>query len=245
MMMDTKRFSGLKIDEVSGTVKAVIATLGVVDKDRDVTRKGAFGAGQDVVISAYQHTSWDGALPVGTGRIYELDDEVIFDGKFLLETAHGRDTFATVKAMSEAGLQEWSYSLHDVESERGTHDGKAVTFLNRISVKEVSPVLIGAGVNTRTLTIKAEGQPRTFSEHSASVLADLGALTVRASEVVALRAEKGKSLSDESAALLGQVEKALDELKQVLTPAPIPSGDEIDITGEYLRFVATTQGVQI
>ena len=146
-------------DAAKGQVEALFARLDVIDKDGDVTVKGAFTEGASCVISAYGHKSWEGALPVGKGTIHEVGDTAVFRGQFFLNTTHGRDTFETVKQLSEDGLQEWSYSLHDVEAEPAVVDGRKVRVLKRIGlVKEVSPVLRGAGVDTTTLSIKAAKQ---------------------------------------------------------------------------------------
>lgn len=151
----TSPLRGCKItDATKGQVEAVFATLGVVDSDGDVTVKGAFDDGAEVLISAYNHKSWQDRLPVGKGTIHEVGDEAILKGEFFLTTEAGRETFETVKAVG--GLQEWSYSLADVEQERGTKDGAQVNFLKRITVDEVSPVIKGAGVDTRTLAVKGK-----------------------------------------------------------------------------------------
>lgn len=149
-----KSFTGLTVKSADkGEVSAVFSTNNVVDKDGDVTLPGAIKDGAEVVISAYQHgSSIGGELPVGRGVIRATDDESILEGKFFLNTPQGRATFETVKQLGDLG--EWSYSLHDVISERGELNGEPVNFLKSIRVKEVSPVLIGAGVNTRTLGVK-------------------------------------------------------------------------------------------
>lgn len=155
--MDTK---GLRVeikDESKGLIKAVFSTFNVMDSDRDVTPPGAFEDGAAVRISAYGHASWDGALPVGKGTIRQTAKEAILEGEFFMGTLHGRDTFETVKAMSEAGLQEWSFGYDAVEYSFGEHNGQRVRFLNKLKVHEVSPVLVGAGVNTRTLSAKSAG----------------------------------------------------------------------------------------
>ena len=78
-----------------------------------------------------------------------------------------------------------------------------------------------------------------FSEHVKAVVAVVDGLTTRAQEVVALRAEKGKSLADESAVLLKQLDGSLGRLREVIdTPSTNTSA-----AAEYLRFVASTQGV--
>jgi Caudovirus prohead serine protease len=139
---------------LKGEVSAVFSTFNVIDKDGDVTVPGAFRDGADVVISAYGHQSWSGALPVGHGKIRTTPAEAMLEGTFLMDTAHGRDTFNTVKALSDNGLQEWSYGFDVLASDPGTFDGKDVRFLKALKVHEVSPVLQGAGMNTRTLEAK-------------------------------------------------------------------------------------------
>lgn len=151
--MDSKSSRGVEIKNADkGEVSAVIATLNVVDKDGDVSTPDTFVDGQEVLISAYGHKSWEGALPVGKGTIRVTPSEAILDGKFFLDTTAGKDTFQVVKQLGER--QEWSYGFTTVTSSRGHFDGKDVQFLERVDVHEASPVLQGAGVNTRTLSVK-------------------------------------------------------------------------------------------
>jgi len=230
--VNTKALSGLKItDESKGEVEAVFATLDVIDSDGDVTVKGAFDDGAAVRISAYNHKSWKDALPVGRGTIHEVGDQAILKGQFFLATQHGRDTFETIKAMGE--LQEWSYGFDTVDSERGMKDDQSVQFLKKLKVHEVSPVMLGAGVDTRTLAVKG-GQK--LSEHAAAVLADVDALVTRAVEVKTLRSEHGKGLGEETTDLLAQLEPSLKRLREVLTTAPPEDNDlASDATREWLR----------
>ncbi|MDQ3484368.1 MAG: hypothetical protein M3445_02995, partial [Actinomycetota bacterium] len=105
------------------------------------------------------HTSWAGELPVGKGAIRITDDEAVLDGQFFMDTTHGHDTFLTVKALSEGdSLQQWSYSLDNVTSEPVEVNGEKARGLIKIHVDEVSPVLKGASINTRTLGTKAAKQ---------------------------------------------------------------------------------------
>jgi len=196
-----------------GMVTAVFSTLGVKDCDGDVTMPGAFEDGAEVVISAYGHTSWEGELPVGKGTIREVGTEVVLDGQFFLDTEGGKETFAVVKQLGAKG--EWSYGYEPVEYSFGEQDGEHVRFLTKLKVFEVSPVLRGAGVNTRTLSAKAAGL--RFGEHLASVLADVQEVAGRAADVMALRTEKGKSLSGESTVLVGQIDAALKALRDALS----------------------------
>jgi hypothetical protein len=196
-----------------GIVDAVFATLGVIDKDGDVILKGAIESGAKVTMSAYGHKSWEGVLPVGIGTITEVGNEAIVTAQFFMDTPHGRDTFTTVKNLAAEGLGEWSFSLKDIESERGEVDGKSANLISAVTVHEVSPVLLGAGVDTRTLVTKGA----KFSEHADAVLADVDELITRATEVVTLREAQGKKGTSESAAAqLTKVNDALTRLKALL-----------------------------
>lgn len=174
-MSETKALSRVSIkDAEQGLVEAVFATLNVVDKDGDVTVKGAFEDGAAVRISAYGHTSWGGVLPVGKGTIHEADDEAVLSGQFFMDTPHGRDTFATVKGLGTLG--EWSYGFDVLESGKDTLDGETVNVLRKLKVHEVSPVLLGAGVNTRTLAVKGR---ESFPDEAERVLGDVKSLVTR------------------------------------------------------------------
>ena len=152
--MDHKSLSRVEIkSEDRGEFSAVFSTFNVLDSDGDVTVPGAFEDGAEVLISSYGHTSWQGALPVGKGTIRQTKSEAICDGTFFMDTTHGRDTFQVVKALG--GSQQWSYGFDVLDAEPGQFDGRKAQFLKRLKVHEVSPVLIGAGVNTRTLAVKA------------------------------------------------------------------------------------------
>lgn len=228
--MNTKSLTGMTVkDADQGLVTAVFATLGVKDSDGDVTNPGAFEDGAEVVISAYGHTSWDGLLPVGKGIIREAGDTAVLDGQFFMDTTAGKETFAVVKALGAQG--EWSYGYLPVKYSFGDHDGERVRFLEALKVFEVSPVLLGAGVGTRTLSAKSADQVR-FGDDVRSVLAEVDRIAGRAADVMAMRAEKGKSLATDSAALLTDLEAALKALGDVLvTPGP----DESDEAGAELQ----------
>lgn len=137
----------------SGQVTAIFSTFDVVDHDGDVTLAGAFEDGAKVRISAYNHTSWGGALPVGKGVIHADTKQAVMDGQFFTDTTHGRDTFNTVKQLEEIG--EWSYGFDVIESSDGMFEDRPVRFLKQLKVHEVSPVLLGAGIGTRTLAAKS------------------------------------------------------------------------------------------
>lgn len=212
--MSTKTFSRVEIkSEDKGEVQAVFATFDVIDSDGDVTRPGAFEDGAEVLISAYGHTSWDGALPVGKGTIRSTKAEAILDGRFFMDTTAGRDTFTVVKEIGARG--EWSYGYEPQEYSFGEFEGQRVRFLDRQKVFEVSPVLLGAGVNTRTLSAKAfEGM--RFGDEGAAVVAAVDAFAGRAADVVAMRQSKGKGIAPDSRQLIERLDEALKSLRQVL-----------------------------
>lgn len=233
---------GLEIkieDEAQGKVSAVFSTFNVIDSDNDVTLPGAFVDGEKVRISAYNHASWgSGFLPVGRGTIHAGDKEAVLEGEFFMETSHGRDHFATVKQMGD--LQEWSYGYDVLESEPGEHEGKSVTFLKALKVHEVSPVILGAGVGTRTLAAKSRGLK--LVDHIDSVITDVDGLVERVSDVVALRTEEGKRLGAEASASLARLQPSLAKLEEVLRPEAKEDdndGVELGFALQRERFRAT------
>lgn len=141
----------------AGQVKAVFATLGVVDHDGDIILPGSIVNGQTVRMSAYNHASWGGALPVGKGTIVEIGNELVFNGQFFMDTEGGAETYKTVKGLGDLG--EWSFGF-DVLDKAVSVDQvsqQEVRLLKKLNVYEVSPVLLGAGIGTRTTDIKARG----------------------------------------------------------------------------------------
>lgn len=232
--MDTKSLRVTVKDAAAGQVTAVFSTFNVIDSDGDVTLPGAFQDGAQVLISAYGHTSWDGALPVGKGVIHTTDQEAVLDGQFFMDTGAGADTFAVVKEIGSMG--QWSYGYDPKEYSYGEFEGADVRFLKALTVHEVSPVLLGAGVGTRTLSAKS----LKFAEEGEAVLAALTRYGTRAAEVMAMRREKGKGLSPESAGLLERITAELKRLGDVLgqkAPEPPTTADD-DATHEWLRSIA-------
>jgi HK97 family phage prohead protease len=136
--------------EYTGEFQAIFSTLNVKDHDGDVTLPGAFKEGQKVRISYWGHRWQD--LPVGRGEIHADDAKAWVDGRLFLDTEAGRETFLTVKNLGE--LQEWSYGFDIEERSEGDWEGDQVQFLRRLEVYEVSPVMLGAGLDTRTVAIK-------------------------------------------------------------------------------------------
>lgn len=158
--MDHKNLKDFKIKE-NGSVEAVFATLNVRDHDGDVTLPGAFEQSRPVTISPYNHGSIiGGALPAGKAVISADDSEARLKGSFFMNTTQGRDTFEVVKEMGPD--QQWSYGFDVLDAIAGEKDGQPVQFLRKLDVYEVSPVIRGAGINTRTTAVKSfEGKGMT------------------------------------------------------------------------------------
>jgi HK97 family phage prohead protease len=257
MSEHTKALTGVEIkDAAKGTVEAVFATLDVVDHDGDITLKGAFQDGAPVRISAYGHKTWDGALPVGRGTIRAGDTDAVLEGKFFLNSQPGRDTFETVKEMAD--LQEWSYGFDIVESEDGDHEGQKVRYLKKLKVHEVSPVLLGAGVGTRTLAVKdAQAFTQTlltnmglgldagvtpFSKQAEYILGDVGLLLARAkafgSHGTETERKEGRALSTANRERLQAIHASLAEMGTTLEEflaETDPAKTQIDALRELAR----------
>jgi hypothetical protein len=193
--MNRKLFApgGLKLDD-QGHLKAAFAQLNVIDSDGDVTLPGAFPR-KDVPMSAYGHTSWEGALPIGKGTISEEGDWAVFEGDFFMSTTHGHDAYVTVKGLGE--LAEYSYGYNVLDAERGQFKGKPANFLKSIDPFEVSPVLKGAGVGTHTIAIKSDepGTGLPYAEEASWYLEHFPAFFERTEDREAFRRGEGRTLS--------------------------------------------------
>lgn len=141
--------------DAEGKGVAVIATLNVIDSDGDVTQPGAFGVGQTVPIVPahdWQH------VPIGKGTIREEGNEALFDFQLNMKLGFARAWYEHLKFDLETppAKQQWSYgfSIPTGGSEVGEFAGQRVRRLKRLKVHEVSPVIAGAGIDTRTLALK-------------------------------------------------------------------------------------------
>ncbi|WP_101255009.1 HK97 family phage prohead protease [Streptomyces barkulensis] len=142
----------------SGTIEAVFATLGVRDHDGDIVQPGAIGSGQ-VIISDWNHSSWQGARPIGRGRIYVDGNKARLSGRLFLDTAAGREAHAMLKGLGD--LAEFSWSLDSIESHMGQDaQGRPTRFITGVKVREVSPVIQAASIGTGLLALKGRGSTR-------------------------------------------------------------------------------------
>jgi HK97 family phage prohead protease len=208
----------LKKDK-EGSFAARIATLNVVDKDGDITLPGAFPEGKEVLVSAYQHSSWMGELPVGKAVIKEIDGEVVAEGQFNLDMQSGREHYEAVKF--SGGLQEWSYGFEVLDYDHDKKDGQEVRLLKKVEPYEISPVLLGAGIDTATLTIKSETKEGlTYTDQAEMALAAIAGLTDRTKLLADLRRKEGRVLSstnrERMKKLLTSLSTVAEDLKELL-----------------------------
>ncbi len=188
--MDRKSISlpvELKGNGEAGQFRATFSFFNTIDKDNDVTLPGAFQKGQQVRIAAWGH-DW-ASLPVGKGVINFDAEKAYVDGEFLLNTTAGRDTHETIKAMG--ALQDWSYGFTIKRRHEGDFDGKTVRFLDELDVHEVSPVMIGAGIGTRTDFVKSG---EDLEEPAVSLRREIEYLARLKSRAIA-RGKEGRTLS--------------------------------------------------
>lgn len=159
--IELKSFGALEIKDVDqGEVCAVVATLGVVDKDGDVFLPGSFPDSAAVKMSAYGHdVIMEGAAPVGKGSIRVQGDRAIFEGKFFMSSSRGREAFNIVKELGGDG--EWSFGFPrgSTQTAKMSDDWKAKGAQRLIAKQqpvEASPVFVGAGVGTGTVYTKSK-----------------------------------------------------------------------------------------
>lgn len=168
-----------------GAFKAVVATYGVIDKDGDVTEPGALDTERPILVSPWNHSSIADAqsdLPVGTAKITTVGDSAVAEGRFFTETDDGKKAYQITKALHDEGLGEWSYGFRippggasaDPKSLEGFPG--AVRLLKRVTPFEVSLVFSGAGMDTRTLSVKSAVEAKRGARLSKESLGQLRAL---------------------------------------------------------------------
>lgn len=223
-------------DEAEGSFSATFATLGVVDHHGDVTVPGAYEEGKEVFVGAYMHDMWQ--LPIGKGVIHSDDERAWIDGAFFTGTTHGMDAYRTVKAAD--GLMEWSYIFRVTDHDWGDFDtGKGVVevrYLKAIDVWSVDPVLKGAGIATRTDSIKAL---TPFGDQAGELVTAVGLFVKRAESRIEMRAKDGRSLSADDLSRLSALVTGLEELKGRLEEAiaqPTSPTNAIDLQRAFLEY---------
>lgn len=240
--MERKKFKAdnITIDD-KGHINFRFAKLGVVDKDGDMIFPGSIQSGKKVLLSAWNHTSWNAGLSIGKGTISEIAGYLVFDGDFNLKTEIGREHYETVKFNED--LQEYSFG-YDAKTWDYSQDdsGKRIRNLKELDVFEASPVLLGAGIETGTNSIKAtkeESESKTYFDHAEMILESVKDFVERSQSIANLREEKGKEpVSEKNIEHLEQVRKALDqaskEIKRILTTEDDSDDDEVYVQTQLI-----------
>lgn len=222
MNKTTKSGVQLKALDDAGHGLAVIARLDQVDSDGDTYAAGAFMPdGQPKWAKILGAHNWE-TVPIGKARVFEEGGEARAELHMNLEIEAGRDWHSALKfdlagccADAEGGkappIQEWSYGFYIKDSQQETRDGNRVRVLKKLDVFEVSPVVVGAGVGTRTLSMKS-GDSVPFAEQLDAVLAGAGDVLVRARDLKALRNDEGRGLSATRLKQLTDLHAGLGEL---------------------------------
>jgi hypothetical protein len=199
--MNTKALGAFEIkDEAQGTVEAVVATLNVVDSDRDVILPGAIRDGSKVKLSSYGHDIITaGAAPVGTATVHVHGDKAILRGRFFMNTQRGREAFETVKALGADG--EWSIGFlpeRTAPMTKAWQERGATRLLSQVKLVETSPVFIGASPMTSTLATKEAGD-EAGDGASGATEDTVELLRTIAGEVMARRDAEKKAVADAAA----------------------------------------------
>ena len=232
MELKTIISSQIKAIDDAGTGTAQIATLNIEDLDGDVTLPGAFGKQDAKMVPAHDWSH----VPLGKASIHEKGDEVLADFKLNLSIEAARDWHESLKFDIANGppIQEWSYGFAIEEASFGDFEGHEVRFLKKLKVREISPVLVGAGVGTRTVAIKSAEGPESLklADHIAQAMQAIEAVAERCKKIQTVREADGHDLSPDRYAELEGMEKALaavdvatKALNELLKRGPAASED--------------------
>lgn len=228
-------------DGPDGAVTAVIATLGVKDKDGDVTRPGFFPA-QPYPIKMVQAHEW-GTIMLGKGTIQEVGGQAVFKGQLNLDEddSDARALYSRLKfdMNNPPPLIQWSYGF------RLKDDGFTPTEYGRdlhaskdggpgADFYEVSPVLVGAGEGTGTLAVKS-GNGRFVDEIDA-VTSEVNRIIARGTDITVLRSQNKdaegnpspQTLGVEALAKLRELHDALDGGRKAVADLIIRNTNEIE-----------------
>lgn len=207
--VELKGVGALEIkNEDKGEVEAVIATLGVVDKDGDVIVAGSIPSGAKVKMSSYGHNVVFGEIPVGKGTLDIRGDKAVFKGRMFLTTQRGREVFDVLKEMGSD--QEWSFGFKvrgaEVPDDEWRAKG-AARMLTKLDAFEVSPVLEGAGIGTHTVGVKEASEPEPVDETVTEVEPEeVEGVEAEGAEAPEMEAESESEADDEAEAKAAQDE---------------------------------------
>lgn len=204
---------------------------------------GAFDR-QPVRVSQFGH-NWGGYI-IGDGTVDSDDEKAWADAEFYLDTSAGLDTYHSVKRASAAKLQQWSYGFDVVKHSFGTFEDREVRFLEKLAVHEVSPVMVGAGEDTRTDFIKSAGL--TLASRTEQLLTDSQELIRHAQASVSMRAKEGRVLSDANRKLINStadaIGAALEEIRSLLASTERDDPAKAALQRLRAEFLANTRAIR-
>ena len=136
---------------LAGSVAAILAHVGMTDRDRDILDKGSMRPAPQVIVSAFNHSALHGEEePVGFAtRVWEEGDRIMADVVFF-DTPAGRKCCERVQKEAP----DWSFGLRKIETRPLTDDERrrgALRAIRRFELYEVSPVSKGASVASGTV----------------------------------------------------------------------------------------------
>ncbi len=210
IMMNREAKLGVELKDLDdeGAGLARIATLEVVDADGDFTKRGAFGEQHVLVLPTHQ---W-GSVPLGKARVFEKGDGAFAEFQLNLETIIGKEWHAALKFDFAGGksIQKWSYGFSVKESSFEERDDVGrVRVLEAIIVHEVSPVVVGSGVDTATVAVKAS---KSFEAQLDAVMTEIDDIAGRAASIMKLRMVEGRGLSTARLEQIAELKTRLDEI---------------------------------
>lgn len=210
--LNRKVFRGeLKEVGETGTFEAVIATLGVIDHDGDIVESGALqGKTASIVPAHQQHT-----IPLGKVRIEERGQSVVAIGQWNMAIQDAKEWHEALKfdLANPPAVQEWSWGYQVLDAEDAIVDGERIRKIKSVDLIEVSPVLRGASIGTRTLAAKSADRVKLVEQIQAVTKQALAAKT-RFEEARKLRQESGREMSRESVAAVLEMSTALAEFRK-------------------------------
>jgi HK97 family phage prohead protease len=243
--METKHLTTravLKADgDNQGTIEAVFSTFGVRDRDGDIVEPGAIENGKSVPM--VWHHDW--TRMIGKG-VTEIDDErAVFKGSIFMDTDAGADAYRTIKAMGD--LMEYSWGFRILDADFVERDAEFIRVIKRAELFEVSPVLVGAGMGTGTLSLK-HGQP--LHDHANALEMAVGDFVSRVRVRTDYRAKEGRTLSSANRDRLASIATALSgaagDLSAILKDTEPAKSFDLDVLwAEHMSLTAQLNGVPL
>ena len=218
-------------------VDVAFAQMNVVDKDNDVALPGFFGSQMVRMVPGHDWTH----VPLGKGPSREEGDWAIAGVQMNKEIQSAREWYSSFKQDIEIqpAVQEFSYGFFILPGgqKEGELGGKNVRFLTPIedgspgaTIPEVSPVMVGAGVDTHLRAVKGS----TFLGEVEDVLAAFKRLTKRTQSLADMRAKQDRRLSvvneQKLMEMIAAVKLSIPEIEDLL------KSDDTDLWAEARRI---------